>query len=40
MPRKRGHNPTGKFISKRRAMPKMPVNQRFLAAPVRFAPGN
>jgi hypothetical protein len=40
MPRKRGHNLTRQFISKGRAMPKTPVNQRFLAAPVRFAPGN
>jgi hypothetical protein len=40
MPRRRGHNSTGKFVSKRHAMPKNPVNQRFLAAPARFAPGN
>jgi hypothetical protein len=40
MPRKRSHNPTRKFVSKRRAMPKNPVKQRFLAVALRFAPGN
>jgi hypothetical protein len=33
-------NSTRKFVSKRRAMPKNPVNQRFFIAPLRFAPGN
>jgi len=40
MPRRRGHNPTRKFVSKRRAMLKNLVNQRFLAAVARFVPGN
>jgi hypothetical protein len=40
MPRRRGPQLQTQFASKRRAMPKNPVNQRFLAAPARNAPGN
>jgi hypothetical protein len=40
MPRRRGPQLHTQFVSKRCAMPKNPVKQRFLAAPVGFAPGN